>query len=255
MASGIYDFIFYTLLKYGYASSVLTGELTHDIIYGLLIPTIFIAIVVHQAVYRIFGDSSKFIGYLSSITALGVIITMGWVPLIAGIGGFVFVILIALYFIYAFYRRIVSEGHEKMVYDAAGKLGGRIDLGNVTISKRRKRELATELKSFDEQYNDACSIIQNQIDTANNNGIHINTTDANNMDESKSAEQLDERTRTELRLQSQIKRNALVNGEKIVDEIPWNQRIKFIEHYTDDRGKFQKELKELFVVKNKQAKE
>ncbi len=255
MAFDIYDFIFHTLLKYDHASSVLTGDLQHDIIFGLLIPTIFIAIVIHQGVHRIFGDSSKFVAYLSSITALGIIITLGWVPLIAGIGGFVFVILIALYFIYAFYRRIVSEGHEKMVYDAAGKIGDRIDLGNVTMSKRDKRQLATELKSLDEQYDDACDIIQNEIDTARNTGIHISTADANNIDETKDSKRLDERTRTELRLQSDIKRNALVEGERVVDQIPWNERMRFIGHYTKDGGKFQKELKELFDIKNRQAKE
>ncbi|MFH1431843.1 MAG: hypothetical protein ABIG84_01375 [archaeon] len=159
MASSIYDFVFYEILKYDYSSSVLTGELQNDIIFGLLVPTIFIAIVAHQGVHRLFGDSSKFVAYLSSITSVGVVITLGWVPIIAGIGGFIFVALIAVYFMYAFYRRIFSEGHEKAISDKLGKageiIGNKIDFAGVTLTKKEMREAESELGGCFHRYGEA----------------------------------------------------------------------------------------------------
>lgn len=246
MASGIYDFIFYNLLKYDHASSVLTGELQHDIIFGLMIPTIFIAIVLLTAVNKIFGESHKVIGYLSSITGLGVIITLGWVPLIAGIGGFVFVILIALYFLAAFYRRIVPHGHEKAVVDAAGWAGSKIDLGNVTLTEKDMRKLGTELRIFDEEYNTAEAFIHRISQDSKNKGISVNL-----INHPENLEKLDERTRSEFRMQMTIKSNAITEGEKIVGKVRRDQRKKFIGKYTEDDKKYQEELLKLYEYMEK----
>lgn len=232
MGFDIYDFVFFEILKYDYSSSALTGELQHDIIFGLMIPTIFIALVAYTGVNKIFGEAHKVIGYLASITAVGVIMTLGWVPIIAGIGGPVFVVLIALYFMVAFYRRIVSHGHEKKLVDAAGWAGGKMDLGRVVLSGRDERKLGKQLRNFDEEYNTAQRLIDNILGGKDKEVTKV------------VVDKLDVPKQTEISRQSQIKSNAIEEGENIVEQVPRGRRDEIIKRYTQD--KFQKEMRKLF---------
>ena len=230
----IYDFVFYDLLKYDTSSSVLTGELQNDVIFGLMVPTIFILIVLLTGVKQMFGDSHKSVGYLASITGLGVIMTLGWVPIIAGLGGFVFVLALIGYFIAAFYRRIISHGHEKVLVDNAKKLGGAIDMGNYALTKRDYRHLATELRNAEREFGDACTTLE-----ALQKGIMRPQNSITVGD-----------TKNQAARQQEIKSLAIDTAEEVIGQVPKGKRLKFIEDNVKINKEFKRELDDLFRIKD-----
>ena len=247
MAFDIYDFVFYNLLKYDHASSVLTGELQNDIIFGLLIPTIFIAIVLYFGVHQIFGAGHKAIGALSAITGLGVIVTLGWVPIIAGIGGFAFVIIIVGFFLTAFYRRLVPSGLEVGAYKAGRHAARLVDAGVPMIPEKQKRAFGAKLKGYDSDFHYAD---QAMAKYTGKGGVSVNT--GNPVDD----ERIKYERQTELQRHSTMKNDALEKSISIIELIPKGQRIDFIDKYTSkdktESGEpsLNKELHDMFKKQN-----
>jgi len=155
----IYDFVFYDILKFDPSSSVLTGELQNDVIFGLLVPAVFIFIVLYFFVYHQFGAGSKFLGTLASLTGFGVIITLGWVPLIAGLGGFAFVLILFLAILRGFYSRLIPKGVDTKVYKAGHWLGktaaNKIDYDGIALTEKEMREKYAHLRGCFDRYDRA----------------------------------------------------------------------------------------------------
>ncbi len=231
MAFDIYDFVFYNLLKYDYSSSVLTGDLQHDVIFGLLIPTVFIAFVLYFSVRNVFGAGHPMIGNLAAITGLGVIITLGWVPLIAGFGSFVFVALLALLFIGAFYRRLVPDGAEMKLRSGATKLGGMVDIGNPVIPKKQRRALGVRLHSCQAEYKAAKEAIEAFRTKDGGNKIVMGDSNTENA--------------TEIQRHTKMSNHAVEKAVQILEYFPISERSKVLKDYTD-YAKFQEAVTKFF---------
>ncbi len=238
MASEIYDFVFYDILGYDYSSATLSGELQNDVIFGLLIPTVFIAILLYFFVFKIFGAGSKIIGTLSSITALGVIVTLGWVPLIAGMGGFAFVIILALALIRGIYSRLVPKGVDTKLYGAgkwAGKkMAAKVDIHDPTLSKKELRYLATELTDCSDRFYNAKEMYD-AIQKKYHNVNQINNITAG--DTSGNVDNLDSETRSafsEALAFHNLMSVEFKNAEDVTERIPSSKREKMIKDHVGD---------------------
>lgn len=238
MASEIYDFVFYNILKYDTSSSTLSGELQNDVIFGLLIPTVFIAILLYFFVFKIFGAGNKVIGTLSSITALGVIVTLGWVPLIAGMGGFAFVIILALALIRGIYSKLVPKGVDTKLYGAgkwAGKkMAAKVDVHDPTLSKKELRYLATELTDCDDRYDNAKEMFD-AIQRKYKNVTQINN--INTGDTSGNVDNLDSETKSafsEALAFHNLMSVEFKNAEEVIERIPSSKRAKFIADHVNN---------------------
>lgn len=232
----IYDFIFYTVLKYDYSSSVLTGELQNDIIFGLLVPTIFIAFVLYFSVRNVFGAGHAAIGNLAAITGLGVVVTLGWVPIIAGLGGFVFVALLAILFIGSFYRRLVPEGAEMKLRGAAAKAGSMIDVGTPIIPPKTRRAYGVRLHGCETEYDDAVEAISTYKGGKSSGGSNVIIT------ESKFEQ------KTEIERYNALKNHAVEKGVQIVENFMAREREGFINEFTKKDGEYNKQLKKYFKL-------
>ncbi len=106
MSFEIYDFVFYQLLQFDPTSTLLTGNLVHDLLYGILIPTIFLFFLIDAFAEIIFRGKLR---HLVSMAALGVILTSGWYPPIAEITSRFFIFLLILSILLWFRFRISGE--------------------------------------------------------------------------------------------------------------------------------------------------
>lgn len=239
MAFDIHEFIFYDILKYSPSSTVVTGDIQNDVIFGLLIPTIFIAIVLHFSVRNVFGAGHAFIGNLAALTGLGVIVTLGWVPIIAGLGGFVFVALLAVLFVGAFYRRLVPEGAEMKLRGAAAKAGSMIDVGNPVIPPKVRRAYGVRLHSCENDYNSAVTAIQAYSGSGSGPKMLV-------------GESKFEQT-TEVERHTNMMNHAFEKGVQLIENFPkGNSRVQFIKEFTDsDPGDFRKKLLLFFNEQDK----
>ncbi len=237
MAFDIYYFVFYEILKYDSSSAVLRGahDLQHDVVFGLLIPTVFIAIVLYFFVFHIFGAGHRAIGYLSSITALGVIISLGWVPLIAGLGGFAFVIILALAFVKAIYSRLVPKGVDSKLYSAGKKIGETIDLSSPVMSKKQERNLITELATFENSFKSAKKAIDNFEKIRSSTNINMEKAEAE----------------TQIERYNNMWKRALEDAVKLIESAPRHRRLDIIKKYLVDSD-FKKRLDDIFRLQKRE---
>ena len=117
----IYDLLFYQILKFDYSTSVLTGEFGNDILYGLLIPSILIYLVLVEFASFIAG-SHKGIKHLVTIAALGVIIQSGWYARIASMSGIYFPLAILFFLLVFAKRKLITRKQEGAGASTFGKL-------------------------------------------------------------------------------------------------------------------------------------
>ncbi len=236
MAFDIYEFVFHDILKYSPSSSALTGDLQHDVVFGLLIPTVFISFVLYFSVRNVFGAGHAMIGNLAAITGLGVIITLGWVPLIAGFGSFVFVAMLALLFVGAFYRRLVPDGAEMKLRKGARWAGSMVDVGSPVIPPKQRRALGVKLRRCESEYNSAVIAIKSYEDKGDNKGqgLYVNT-----------GESQIERT-TDIERHTKMKDNAVEKAVQIIEYFQKGERIDVLKSYVKEGGDFYKEVNEIF---------
>ncbi len=122
----IYDMLFYSLLRFDPADPFLTGEFTHDIVYGILLPVIGLYIILNVFSSTFAGGHTK-VKNLITIGALAVIIVNGWYPVIAHLFVPIFIIALVLGTFKTFKRMIMSKETEagllKLGAKGMGKLG------------------------------------------------------------------------------------------------------------------------------------
>lgn len=239
----IYNFVFYDILKFDPSSTVLTGELQNDIIFGLLVPAVFIFILLYFFVYHQFGAGSKFLGTLSSLTAFGVIITLGWVPLIAGLGGFAFVLILFLALLRGIYSRLIPKGVDTKIYGAGKWLGKtaakKIDITDPTLTHKDKTKLAKDLQICDFKFGKAESAAKAIEDKYKNvrwsseaslggGGGNVKDTEHRN-------------ATSEMHLYHETMATMIDEAENIVKKVPKSERREFIIHNTK-KGDFQERL-------------
>lgn len=115
----IYDLIFYEILKFDYSSPILNGELMHDLLYGLLLPSIALYMILDIFMNYVSGEHKR-LRHIIAIGGLGVILVNGWYPIIASLYIPIFLIALILTGFNYFKRHIMSESLEKEIRKRVG---------------------------------------------------------------------------------------------------------------------------------------
>ncbi|NOR85648.1 hypothetical protein GQ473_06030 [archaeon] len=144
----IADLLFYDILKIDPYSSIITGEFSHDIVYALLIPSIFLIIMLTQFGKEIFHGGKQ--NVLVSIAGLAVIIVSGWYGAIASFSAFLFPALLGFFILKFLYRMVISQKTSGAAVNAAawGSKKFQKKYGNVLgapLGGREERELQSKI--------------------------------------------------------------------------------------------------------------
>ena len=148
----VYDLIFYEIFKIDPASPVLNGDFFHDLLFGILIPSIFLILFFEEFTKRVFHGKLK---HLISIAGLGVIIAYGWYGMLVSVTSFLFPLLLGLYLLFFFYRVIVREkGSEAMIKGAefVGRKGFEKMLKYIAWNDETKQEISSNLRALVNAY-------------------------------------------------------------------------------------------------------
>ncbi len=224
----IYDFIFYDILKFPPMTPILNGELQHDFVFGLFVPSLILVMFLYFSLGPLFGQEHAGIRKLVMLAGFMVALTLGWYPIIAGLGNLLFVLVMGFGLLYFILRRFFSEEAEIFIgrglNKGAGLLADKINQGApITISGKNKRELESELRKLDEFY--------------------INTHEM--------LRSINEGKMKEVKIDPNSLLNAcggcITNARVLIEQLPLKDRKPAINKCTT--GSFQKELKNLFGYK------
>ncbi len=155
----IAEFLFYTVLKIDPYSSIITGEFSHDMVYVLLIPSIFLIVMLQQFGKEIFHGGKQ--SLLISIAGLAVIIVSGWYGAIASFSAFLFPVLLGFFIIKFLYRMVISQKTSNAGIKAAAWGSKKVQqkYGNVFAAPMGGREKRRLVSMMDE----ACNIHEQLI--------------------------------------------------------------------------------------------
>ncbi len=148
----VYDLIFYEILKIDPASPVLNGDLFHDLIFGVLIPSVFLILFFEEFTRRVFNGKMR---HLITVCGMGVLIAYGWYGVIVSMTSILFPLLLGLYLIFFFYRSIVGKkGSEAMIKGAEflGKKSFEKILKSVKWNDEMKYEIVNNLRALKDLY-------------------------------------------------------------------------------------------------------
>ncbi len=112
----IYSLIFYQILKYDPSSTFLTGDMIHDLVFGVLIPSIPVILILKFFSSYITGEH-KDLQILAMIGGLAFIIFGGWFPIIAQLYLPLFGVAIFFTAINVFTRHVINEEGQKALKD------------------------------------------------------------------------------------------------------------------------------------------
>jgi len=112
----IYSLIFYQILKYDPSSTFLTGDMIHDLVFGVLIPSIPVILILKFFSSYITGEH-KDLQILAMIGGLAFIIFGGWFPIIAQLYLPLFGVAIFFAAINVFTRHVINEEGQKALKD------------------------------------------------------------------------------------------------------------------------------------------
>ncbi len=141
----IYETVFYDILQIDRSSTLLTGEFGHDIVFGLLIPSILLILILKEF-GKFFAGDSKLAGTLVPIAGLAAIVVGGFYGVIAQFSTMLFVIMLAMFIIVYFKRRLITRGQEGAITGAISSVAGdeidrALKKANPGERKRAEREL------------------------------------------------------------------------------------------------------------------
>lgn len=119
----IYETVFYDILQIDRSSTLITGEFGHDMVFGLLIPSILLILILREF-GKFFAGDSKLAGTLVPIAGLAAIIVGGFYGVIAQFSTMLFILMLAMFIIVYFKRRLITRGQEGAITGAISSVAG-----------------------------------------------------------------------------------------------------------------------------------
>ncbi len=154
----IYETVFYDILQIDRSSTLITGDFGHDIVFGLLIPSVLLILILKEF-GKFFAGDSKLAGTLVPIAGLAAIIVGGFYGVIAQFSSMLFVLMLAMFIIVYFKRRLITRGQEGAITGAISSVAGdrvdralkRANPGEKDKAERELQRMAREWVKYEEQ--------------------------------------------------------------------------------------------------------